>query len=209
MSILKITAAWTGFVGSPGYSNFYFGGPDASSFWTTEVADQCADKVEAFFSGVAGLLPPAVRVAVRGEAEILEPAQGKLQTFISAGARGVVMGSAQASGYSAASGVVVTWRSNGVVANRRARGRTFLVPAANGAYDLDGTLQQSTMTTLQTAANALIVPNGEVKLGVWARPHEQRVNKKGEIIPARDGSWHEITSASIPDKTAVLRSRRD
>jgi len=206
--MLKITAAWSGFVGSPGYSNFYFNGP-GDGFWSTDNSDACADKVEAFFSGVAGLLPPAVRVSVKGEAEIVDPVDGRLIGFHSTGSRGTVMGSAQASGYSAASGVVVTWRTNGVVANRRARGRTFLVPAANTAYDLDGTLQSNTVNTLQTAANALLAPFTEISLGVWARPHEARVNKAGTVIPARTGSWHAVTSASIPDKTAVLRSRRD
>ena len=32
---------------------------------------------------------------------------------------------------------------------------------------------------------------------------------KGETIPARDGSWYVVTSATIPDKAAILRSRRD
>jgi hypothetical protein len=209
MAILKITAAWSGFTGAPGYSNFYFKDFSVEGGNPVEAdADAAGDRVETFFGAVAGLLPAAVKVTVSTEAAVIDEANGDILNFFSTGTRAAVSGTAAANGYSAASGVVVTWRTGGVVAGRRVRGRTFLVPTATVAYDLDGTLQNSSITTLQNAANALISDTGTPDLGVWARPMAAHTNAKGELIPERDGSWHNVLTASIPDRVAVLRSRR-
>lgn len=207
-TILRIKARWSGFTGGPGYSNFYF--RDFSSGAPTDAdADSAGDRVETFFGAIANLFPTAVKIRVQSDADVIEETNGEIQSVLSTGVRADVSGTAAANGYSGASGVVVTWRTGGVVAGRRVRGRTFLVPTANIAYDLDGTLQNSTITTLQNAANTLISAAGTPDLGVWARPTPEHQNTKGETIPARDGSWYVVTSATIPDKAAILRSRRD
>jgi hypothetical protein len=80
------------------------------------------------------------------------------------------------------------------------RGRTFLVPAANGIYQEDGTLAPIILNEIQTAATTLAAPiAGGIQLGVWARPSG---------VGAEDGDFHPITAASVPDLAAVLRSRR-
>lgn len=206
--ILRVKARWSGFTGSPGYSNFYFR-DFADGAFTDTVADAAGDRVESFFLAIQNLFPTAVKITVQSDAEVIEETTGDITQILSTGTRAAVSGTAAAAAYSGASGCVVTWRTNGVVAGRRVRGRTFLVPTANVAYDLDGTLQNSTVTTLQTAANALINQTGTPDLGVWARPHKARTSPTGEAIPARQGIWHVATSATIPDKVAILKSRRD
>jgi hypothetical protein len=56
------------------------------------------------------------------------------------------------------------------------------------------------LTTFQTAASALATPANNIHLGVWSRPSAQG---------ASDGDWFPTVSASVPDKVAILRSRRD
>jgi hypothetical protein len=206
--ILRVKARWSGFTGSPGYSNFYFRDFDSGSF-TDAMADAAGDRVETFFGACATLFPNNVRITVQSDAEVIEETNGEIISVLSTGPRSAVAGTAAANAYSAASGVVVTWRTGGVVVGRRVRGRTFLVPTANVAYDLDGTLGSGPMNTIQTAANALAATTGSPDLGVWSRPHKARVAKDGTNVPARDGSWYVVTSVTIPDKVAILKSRRD
>ena len=198
-SMLRVTARWSGFQGSPGYSNFFFAA-DNDGFHNDEAADACADKVDAFFGACAALFPNVFRISTLSDVDEIDPANGQLLRTFNAGSRGAVAGTAAANGFSGTSGAVVTWRSSGVRNGRRVRGRTFLVPTANIAYDIDGTLQASTLTTLGTAATALRTPFTNFTAGIWARP---------TLPGASDGAWFPMTSHSIPDKAAVLRSRRD
>lgn len=198
-NMLRVVARWTGFQGSPGYSNFFFAA-DNDGFHTDEAADLCADKVDAFFGVAAGLFPSTFRISTLSDVDEIDPTTGELQRTFNAGARGAVAGSAAANGYSGTSGAVVTWRTSGVRNGRRVRGRTFLVPTANVAYDIDGTLQNSTLTTLNNAATGLRTVFSNFQLGIWARP---------TAPGAADGAWFPVTSASVPDMPAVLRSRRD
>ena len=197
--MLRVTARWSGFQGSPGYSNFFFAS-DQGDFHNNEAADACADKVDSFFGACAALFPNVFRISTLSDVDEIDSATGELLGTYSAGARGAVSGTAAANGFSGTSGAVVTWRTAGVRNGRRVRGRTFLVPTANIAYDIDGTLQASTVNTLGTAAAAFITPFTNYQAGVWARPTSST---------ATDGVWHPMSTASIPDKAAVLRSRRD
>lgn len=197
--MFKVKVRWSGFVGSPGWSNFYF--DDASGdFLTNADADPLCDRVETFLTAIRALFPTPVLWTVQSDVEAISPTTGELLNVHSAGARSAISGSAANAPYSAASGAVVTWRTAGVRNGRRVRGRTFLVPAANIAYENDGTLSAAALTTIGNAATALADTAGPIPLGVWARPTGPG---------ATDGDWHAVTSASVPDMGAVLRSRRD
>lgn len=197
--ILKVKAKWTGFSGAPGYSNFYFRDFSAGPPVVAD-AQAAAGKVNTFFSSVKALFPSAVKIDVQTDCEVIEETTGALVDILNISALTQQVGTAAAASYSAASGAVVTWRTSSVHRGRRVRGRTFLVPTANVAYDLDGTLQASTITTLTNAANALRDASTTPDLGIWARP---------STTGASDGAWYAVTSATIPDMVAVLRSRRD
>lgn len=208
MAIVKVTAKWTGFTGAPGYSNFYFDTINLGEPTTAE-SDAMFTRVDAFFTGILSLLPPAAKVQVQGDMPLIDPLDGKMEGVISRAAGSLRSGTGAAGGYSAASGAVVTWRTGVVVAGRRLRGRTFLVPTVNVAYGLDGTLQPSVQTTINTAAAGIFADHATIRSLVWARPAKERVKKDGTVVPARTGDVGEITSASVPSAVAVLRSRRD
>jgi hypothetical protein len=197
--MLKVRVRWAGFIGSPGWSNFYFDTGNGD-FTTPADAGPCADRVATFLTAIKGRFPTALNWAIQSDVEAISAATGELLNIHSAGARATIAGSAAAGSFSGTSGAVVTWRTAGVRNGRRVRGRTFLVPAANIAYDTDGTLGPTTVTELVNAANALADQANPIKLGVWSRP---------SAIGASDGEFHPVTTASVPDMAAVLRSRRD
>lgn len=198
-SIVKVKARWAGFIGSPGWSNFYFRDFSAGEPVTSD-AQGAVDKTNVFFGAIKALFPTVVNFTVQPDVEVIEETTGELKNILMVPAPTAIVGTAAAAGYSAASGAVVTWRTNGVRNGRRIRGRTFLVPTANIAYDLDGTLQASTINTLTTAAATFSSATGTPDLGVWARP---------STPVATDGIWYAVSGATVPDKAAVLRSRRD
>lgn len=197
--MLKVKVRWSGFIGSPGWSNFYFAGPD-NSFETPEDAPIVADKVATFLNNIKLRFPGAVTWQIQSDVEAITPDTGTLNNVFSAGARPAIVGGAGAASYSGASGAVITWRTAGVRNGRRVRGRTFLVPLATSGYADDGTLGPTTLQELQDSATQLATQTaGGVNLGVWSRPSAQG---------AEDGDFFPITAASVPDLAAVLRSRR-
>jgi hypothetical protein len=93
---------------------------------------------------------------------------------------------------------VVTLGSIVIINGRRLRGRTFLVPLGSTFYTTDGTPIETARTNIAAAAAVLIANTGGPPLGVWRRPSPSGVGVLGVA-----------TTASVPDKAAVLKSRRD
>jgi hypothetical protein len=196
--MLKVKVRWSGFIGSPGWSNFFFD-TGTEDFYTEAQAIAAADRVTTFLNAVKTKLPPAVSLLVQSDIEAVSPSTGELQNVLSAGARTAINGSATAQPYSAATGAVITWRTAGVRNGRRVRGRTFLVPCVSGMFENDGTIQAGNLTEISTAASALAADVGGIRLGIWSRP---------SAPGAADGDWYPVTAVSVPDMGAVLRSRR-
>lgn len=193
MAITRITAQWAGFRGAPGYSNFFFDGA-----LTDEAAvEAAAVAVREFFQGIREELPSGSTVSIQATADILDEASGQITSVVDFAAPAVVLG-AGGGPYSAASGAVVNWNTQDYVNGRRVRGRTFLVPLAGSAYDDQGDLDGLTLNPLRAAANALVTATLDAPLCVWHRP-----------VGGAGGSAHVVSSATVPDLGAVLRSRRD
>jgi len=186
-SLFKITALWQNWPGAPGYTNFY-------SLASGPVATQ-ADAIRAFFDAVKGIIPSGITITVQPSGDQINDANGNIEGAWSMDPAPAVVTGAAGGTFAGNAGAVVTWRTNGVVANRRVRGRSFLVPLASTVYDTNG-LTTAAIGTLQTAANALVAA-GSGDLAVWSRP-----------TPLRSGSSHVITAATVPDLSASLRSRR-
>jgi len=211
--LIRIKLRWSGFVGGPGYSNFHFrdynAGGDGNPIDDAYV-QAAAGRVRNFFNGTKFLFPNTVTFHVENDAEIIEDTTGEMTDIRPVTGLTDVVGEAGATtGYSAAVGAVINWRTSAVRRGRRLRGRTFLVPLSSTCYENNGTLNASCLTALQTAANGLITPTAnEPELGVYARPHRTK-NTDGSWTTVPDGEWAFVRSATIPDMTAVLRSRRD
>jgi hypothetical protein len=198
--MLRVKAKWGGFNGAPGYSNFYFMQEGGFELNATD-ADRACGRIHTFFDSLKLAFPPNVTIQVQNDVDHIDFVDGKLIDIFGVSTRPLVTGTSGAANYSAATGAVVTWRTGGVRNGRRVRGRTFLVPTSSGTFENNGSLVGSWVTTMQTSAAALIVTDVNApELGIWARPTGPG---------ATDGEWHRVTSATVPDMSAVLRSRRD
>jgi hypothetical protein len=193
MPISRVTAQWSGFPGAPGYSNFHF-----QSSTGTPDNQANVDLVRSFFQAARDQIAAGVTITVNPTVEVLDDATGALVDYDTvATAPAVVLGGASGN-YSGPSGAVINWLTNAVVGGRRLRGRTFLVPLGNSAYQSDGTLGGTSLASLNTAAALLSGAGFSSGFGILSRP------AGGGAI-----SFGEVTAHRIPDMAAVLRSRRD
>lgn len=98
--------------------------------------------------------------------------------------------------YAAPAGARIDWETGIILAGKRLRGRSYIVPLAGDQYDADGSLASDFISVGNTAATALRVALATAgsPLGVWSR--------KNSAIFAASGQ-------TIQDKAAIMRSRRD
>ena len=193
MAISRITAVWSNFRGAPGYTNFFFDG----AFPDDAAAEAAAVSVRQFFVDVNPHLPFEVNINIQGVADILDEGTGAITNQIDFNPPISVSG-AGGGKYSAASGAVVNWNTVEYKGGRRVRGRTFLVPLTSDAYDDNGDLSGAALGAIRTAASDLITDLGANPLAVWSRPRG-----------GAGGTAHVVSSATVPDMGAILRSRRD
>lgn len=193
MAILRVSARWSGFPGAPGYSNFHF---QASGTGVDVSASRAL--VHGFFDGVAADLPSSVSIDVLSQVEVLDDVSGQLVDYSDDPEELDPVSGGSSGNFSGPSGAVVNWRTATIVEGRRLRGRTFLVPLNNSAYEGDGTLTAAALTRLNNAASVLSGAGFGSGFGVLSRPAGGGAIRFGEV-----------TGHNIPDMVAVLRSRRD
>lgn len=193
MAIIRITALWTGFTGAPGYTNLFF-----DAFGGGDIVDAEYDRAIQFFGALTSILPEDVSIQVQQEAAIIEETTGELLDYRQAtDPAGAWTGDATG-GYSAPSGASITWNTSGIARGRRLRGRTFIVPLANSAYEDNGTLTSGAINSMTNAGNQLLDSSEGATAVIWSRP---RGGSGGVAFP--------INGFRVADKAAVLRSRRD
>jgi hypothetical protein len=192
-TLQRVRVTWSGFPGGPGVSTFYF-----STLTTAYLT-----ALRTFYNALVAMLPNTCSIQVAGSGDTISDVDGKINGVWSNTPPSVVTGTS-ASGYAAPVGVLVRWESAGIVNGHHVRGKTYIVPAVN-IYEANGTIVAANLTTISGAAATLLTAVGS-DMKVWARPFDT-----DPVDPAkhRDGSSYAITSATVPDKAVVLRSRRD
>lgn len=180
----RVEVAWTGLAGLPGVSVFHFipGNPAPASLVT-------------FFTAIAGVFPLGLSWTIPTSGDTFDDATGTLTGGWTGSGGGTVAASGAAQ-HASGCGAYVNWATGFIVNGRRLRGRTFLAPIMNSAYDSAGTIVTGNLTTLQNAATALAVGDGMV---IWHRP---------TTPGASNGSSALTISAQVPDQVTSLRSRR-
>lgn len=171
------------------------------TFGQADATDLAAKLKQMLTDSLSPALPATVTVNVDPEFSVIDIPSGQVQNVYAAtdNTQGVAGGSSGA--YSVASGGVISLNTGQFVRGRRVRGRIFCVPLGGGSYDTGGTLSQPALTALSGFGNSLIQFSGSGRLlSVYSRP-----SSKG----ATDGHVSVVTSASVRDKVAILRSRRD
>jgi hypothetical protein len=203
-SIWQVTWAWTGFPGATGYSNLYY---RASTSDAGEAAGVCQQS-QLLWTGLKGLLPQQVTISLQPDVRLLEDSTGNLVNIFTVTGIPPTTGSAAAGVYSAPSGGCIDWLTGVIHGKHLMVGRTFVVPLAGAAYQNNGTLADTTVTTLATAAESMRQANPAHPFGVWGRPRKAD-NTSNPPKPALTGFFANAISSRIPDKAVVLRSRRD
>jgi len=185
-TIARYRTVWSGFPGAPGYTSLYSrntaGAPVLSAIRT-------------FWSSVSKYFPTGTTLQVEGTQDLIEETTGAL-TGQSINTPPAIVTSIGSGGYTGVAGAVVDWSTISFVNSRRVRGRTFLVPLINSAFDTSGSLLSTAQTDLQTAVSTL-VSSISPDFVVWHRP-----------VGGTGGQGYSVTSGSVPDFSAVLRSRR-
>ena len=190
-----MTMRWTGFVGSPGYTNLYFLNPEEP---TEAIANTTAGRVRTWFDTLKAYLPSAVTITFPTEMEAIDTATGDLTGTIALTTLTNVVGS-NAGAFASPVGACVNWSTGQIVNGRRLRGRTFLVPLSATHYQSDGTLVDASRTGMIAASSTLCSYQDNLVLAIWHRP----------TSGGSDGVAAQVSSASVTDRAAVLRSRRD
>ena len=189
--MFRITAKWEGFLGAPGYTNFYFQDPQAGTPWEDAAAD-----VRDFFDALKGVIAPGITISIQPEVSIMDSTGATPPYVYALQTVPAPVASTTSGAFSATSGACITWRTGTVVENRLVRGRTFIVPLYGGGYESNGTLATATINTLKAAASGLL-NSANSQLVVWSRPRD-----------TGPGQMAVPTMALVTDQAAVLRSRR-
>lgn len=186
--MLRIRGTITGLSGGTALTTGYFQfdnlATEARTDWT------------AFWTSVATRLRSSIIVTMDTSAAQIDPATGDQIGEVSL-APFSVAGGQNDDLLPSATQVLVNWRTDSFIGGRRVRGKTYIPGFTESASNSAGVFSGTSVTTVQSAATAYAdaVLNPSV---VWHRP----VNGSG-------GSVHNITTATVPTKFAVLRSRRD
>lgn len=203
---MRIRSNWTGFPGAPGYTNMFFGTTDPILAGATTQAGL----VRTFWDSIKTTMPNTVTISVDPLVQVLDDTDGKVFQEVSVSPAPTAVVGSQTGSYPAAAGGAVTWNTISFHDGKKVRGRTYLVPLYSLSFGTGGTLDDTLLTTIRNAANALVTNSG--KMVVFSRPRvakaATRIDGK-DAVTARAGSSYPVTSATVRDATVVLRSRRD
>jgi hypothetical protein len=197
--VIRIKVNWTGFIGSPGYTNLHFEPTVEGDPITQTLVDAAVSKVQTWLSAMRPALPTVVTTVVDGQVAEIDEQTGNIEAFWTATPAAAAPGTATGN-YSSGVGLCINWSTAGVRNNRRVRGRTFVVPLASSAFSADGSFNDTNLAAWRGLATTLAADSNGVRLVVMART-------PGAIIP--DGGAYDVTTASINDRPAFLSSRRD
>lgn len=199
VDVYRVTATWNGFQGAPGYSKLSFMGlTDAAKL------NGAGSATRAFFASFVLYLKSSWSIQVQPIVQVHEMATGELlreETMTTAPTS--IAGSASAGQvYTGGAGAYVTWNTGAVYNGHKVRGRTYLVPLA-GTADTDGSLLAAFITTANTAVSTFITAQAG-QLAIWSKtfsepPEPHQIG----------GGLSTVIAGNVPDKSGILRSRRD
>ena len=148
------------------------------------------------FNDARALFTTGTTITIPDGGDVIDPTTGELTATWTEGGGPLTVVGTSAGNAAAGVGCSITWLTAGIVAGKRVRGRTFLVPMYSNLYEADGTLSSGAVT-LANDFGAEMVASG---MSVWHRPTGPGTS---------DGSEHLVTGYRLRDKVAFLSSRRD
>lgn len=202
MSLVRVQTVWTGVAGAPYYTNLYAIGP-----LTTNNGNDLANAWHAFLVSLTALLTSGMTATFDPELLEFDETTGNVT-----GAGNTLAAPVTFTGLGNdlphSSQGLIQWTTNGIVHNRRVRGRTFIPGVLAAHSDADGRPLPGIDTPVETAIDTLLsTMSGRMR--VWSRPFEQKDPDKVDKNPSRLGSAWPIVDGNMAPYWAVLRSRRD
>lgn len=150
------------------------------------------DAIKAFYNAIKVIFPGSTTISFDG---VLTEVGTPTPTVIGNVTPWSVTGGATNDDYPAAGvGLCVGWRSS--LATRRGRGRTFLAPVSRVTFDSVGTILDTQLATIKTAATALCstsLADGNGAVVVWS---------------PTDNTGRDVIGSKVNDRVAWLSSRR-
>lgn len=193
MAYTQITVQSTGYTGAPGWTKMKFMGSLAPAEASTGAAN-----FRTFLNAAGTTTMPSGATWTFLSAYQTFDSSGALDgEFALTTVPSAVTGAASGA-YAGGAGCVVNWLTDSFVGGKKIRGRTFLVPLHSAAFQADGTLADGFKASLQTAANTFALSTPQP--AVWSVR-----DLGGSIVRTIAG----MKGATVPDRAALLRSRRD
>lgn len=193
--MMRVRAVWSGYVGGPGLSTFYFSG---SNPVLPAEALEAANRVRAVFETGKAQIHSSITVTVNPQVDILSPATGTLLSSISVTPPAATVGTGAGTIGSTTVMCLGRFGTSTVINGRQVKGRIFWGPLkqtdVSGGACLPGLVSAVQGAILQ-AGISLVTP---ITHCVWHRP----VGGTGGDNPA-------VTGYTARSLVASLRSRRD
>lgn len=206
--MMRVRAASQGWTGAPGLNTVYFVSGDAGPMPEDTDAQLAHDRVHAAFTDAVGLYPTAWNVTVSPAVDIIQTEDGELINSFSVTPSAQVNGTSGTGFGPIAAMLLCSMNTSTFNDGSRIQGRAYLGPLT-AVHDTNGTPAAGLVANAVSFGTALADAGagGVPKVVVWRRP---RLAKAGPpVVTARDGAFGIVTSYTVPDKYAVLRSRRD
>jgi hypothetical protein len=193
MAYTQITVRYNGFTGAPGWVKMKF----INSLSQTE-ANTGAANFRTFLLGVAvGNMPTGSSFTFDSIYQTFD-GEGKLNGEGTLSSVPAAINGSGTGAYAGGAGAVVNWLTDAFVGGKRVRGRTFIVPLTQNAFQADGTIADAYRTSLGAAAVTFATSTPQP--AVWSVRH---------LGASPVYTIAGMVGASVPDRTALLRSRRD
>lgn len=202
--IFRVRVVSTGWGGSPGLNTFYFLRDDTREPDPATAALDCVTRVRAAMFGVGPSQPSNWTATVDPAVDILNADNGDLLESHIVAAPAAVVGTTSGPFGPQMAMVCGNLITPGIIDGRRVRGRVFIGPTA-GTGDYDGTPSPAMVAGVANALNGLAgATSTQVQYAVWSRRKPVSLAHPTGL----GGSAHVISSATVKDSFAVLRSRR-
>lgn len=198
MTMYRVRVVFSGLQGAPYLATHYF---DVAG----GTAAQAVGDVAGFWTGVDAGLDSELTWATEASVDSINEATGALVTSTSVTPLTGTGGTVGPVLPFAAQGLA-RWRTNGIVAGRRVRGRTFIPGITELGVD-NGVLLASTISNINTQGQAMIDSLNSIAV-VWSRPVAANPTATPPVV-ARSGTMHPVVGVDTWNQLAVLRSRRD
>lgn len=207
--IYRVRCATSGWNGGPGLNTAYFDATGDGATGNQSAAELCVTRVKDAMTAQKTIRPPSVLHTVSPIVDVLQDTDGALVGSLVAATPPTPFAGTGDGAYSpTVVMLLVRLITPSINDSTRVQGHHFLGPLSKFG-DSDGTPDAGEIAAGQAYGSSLLDVGigGGPGLVIWRRPRLARGGPRP--LSARAGASFAVTAATVPNKYAVLRSRRD